>query len=746
MPDFVIDPNTVSQPEIRADLEEFIASRPDADQWAQFFQSSTGQITIEIMAALAAWLKYDSITARRENYLAYAQTRSGVIAGAQQLGYSINRGRNALIDVTFTPAANATLPKWHVLGSVAGVSLVLLNETVVQAGVPITVQTVVGDILSETIQSDTDSAKTFRFTQKRVSEDVQMLIGTTVVDHSNDVLEMLDDKFFVQSNVLGSVDAKFLNQDSAAVNYSNGTDVTLQWIELKDLSFTESDVAIDEAEGVQTGVTITALFSAAETNDSIRVNAPLENETKFTIRGRNDYAKLLLQADPDFIAAGGRDTAIAAVVEIFALRSDLAIADATEKQALLDSISKNRPFGVQPPIIIDPVPNFLDVDVSLVLEPGAAGDPDATVRGVLAPFEKKLSSPEEIQSIDFEAIEQSLTVTDLIKISRLVIAFTTWSVNSVTRRGKFVEPSTANGFIYEAINFIRYSDSTEPTWPAPTPQTPPLSGFIYGQQVTDGQIVWESIAEDNTLAAWSGDTAYKVGDQVRHTGASGNDPQASFQVVQVLSKSGLSVAGQAASATEQGVTFTADNIGTAGNAISLVFNGSDDIDTVVGAWNLSNPANTVSHDGTGTDVLTSATVNLSNGIDPFDAEPAWPVPASTTEPDSQSFTEDNQILWLMVAKSGTPPTWQGDNTYSIGDVVVPTSVQTGQENVMWQAVAIMGRTGSSEPTFPTAFGGTVIDNEVEWAARNKATGLTVVSPESPNDNEYYLINENVTVS
>lgn len=84
---------------------------------------------------------------------------------------------------------------------------------------------------------------------------------------------------------------------------------------------------------------------------------------------------------------------------------------------------------------------------------------------------------------------------------------------------------------------------------------------------------------------------------------------------QLLQKTSDLVGGQAASAEHEGVTFTADNLGTDGNSISLVFNGTDDINTVVGAWNSANPSNTASHDGAGTDILSSATINLSGGED-----------------------------------------------------------------------------------------------------------------------------------
>lgn len=69
----------------------------------------------------------------------------------------------------------------------------------------------------------------------------------------------------------------------------------------------------------------------------------------------------------------------------------------------------------------------------------------------------------------------------------------------------------------------------------------------------------------------------------------------------------------ASTGTYSGVTFTADNLGTVEGDITLTFDGVDDIDTVVNAWNTSNPNNTVTHDGTGTDVLAASTVTVTGG-------------------------------------------------------------------------------------------------------------------------------------
>lgn len=72
----------------------------------------------------------------------------------------------------------------------------------------------------------------------------------------------------------------------------------------------------------------------------------------------------------------------------------------------------------------------------------------------------------------------------------------------------------------------------------------------------------------------------------------------------------------AASKAYEGVTYTANQTGAEGNNIALVFDGNDDIATVVQAWNDANPEKTVSHDaGDDTVVPSAGTVQLENGDD-----------------------------------------------------------------------------------------------------------------------------------
>lgn len=86
----------------------------------------------------------------------------------------------------------------------------------------------------------------------------------------------------------------------------------------------------------------------------------------------------------------------------------------------------------------------------------------------------------------------------------------------------------------------------------------------------------------------------------------------------VLELDSIPAHGRQSFASYEDVTYTATNVGIAGDSISLTFDGNDDIDTVINAWNIANPANTVESDASDGSVVPSAgTVTLSGGLDDY---------------------------------------------------------------------------------------------------------------------------------
>jgi len=99
------------------------------------------------------------------------------------------------------------------------------------------------------------------------------------------------------------------------------------------------------------------------------------------------------------------------------------------------------------------------------------------------------------------------------------------------------------------------------------------------------------------------------------------------------------------------VTFTAVNAGSAGNSIALVFDGIDDVATVVGAWNLANPSNTVGYSGLGTYVPAAGTAQLAGGtdnqgLDVYMLNPSMVVTATDLDIRNLSASTDSVDSWL----------------------------------------------------------------------------------------------------
>lgn len=111
-------------------------------------------------------------------------------------------------------------------------------------------------------------------------------------------------------------------------------------------------------------------------------------------------------------------------------------------------------------------------------------------------------------------------------------------------------------------------------------------------------------------------------------------------------------------------------------------------------------------------------------------EPAW-----TT--NIGDYIYDNEVVWKCISLQGTPTEWLADEPYCIGDIVTSTT----DNGLAYTVVRYQSLSDSSEPTWPSNAGETVIDNKILWLARSKEDNLLTL-----NWNEYSIIDQNVTIS
>lgn len=109
------------------------------------------------------------------------------------------------------------------------------------------------------------------------------------------------------------------------------------------------------------------------------------------------------------------------------------------------------------------------------------------------------------------------------------------------------------------------------------------------------------------------------------------------------------------------ITIVADNAGAAGNDIIINFDGVADIDTIIGDYNTANPSASVSHNGTGTEILVAQQVRLENGYDAYFPIEVWGDPklgkitVNLLESDTNSLKRGPSQDFTVIIDYGTNP-------------------------------------------------------------------------------------------
>ena len=501
---FVINPNSVVPSQVRADVETHLQSLPDAAQWSLFFNSTTGQTVVDIISGLATYFNYNNAVGRREIYSHFAKNRSSVIGGAQRNGYSAFRGSNTRLKLTVTPSSSGIWPKYHVLGTVKDRDLIVASETVFNVGVSVDVEVIIGELKEQELISSTDRLNSFRFSMPNVSEDIRMYIDDVEVVTSDLVLDLLDGYFVTLSNPLGSVDAMYLNSINFTTKYVIGSRIKLEWIDLKNITFVDSEIQIDENEGDLTAIEYLELFTPIEDISSIPVNAQVANETGKVVKAREDQAKILPSLDTTIIDASGKDYS-AAVMELFYLRKNLILFDDAEKVDLVNAFEKFRPFGIAEPIISDPIRIPIKFDIILVLA-NSEGNPISDVKEITQPYANKLGV-----SIDLYTLEAAIEALSNIKIARIEYTGDTWIANTQYEFGTIVKSVAASDFVYQLTEILYMSGGVEPTWP-----------IVENDTVVDNGVKWIAIEQaPDSESDWAADTHYRIEDIVKPTTPNG---------------------------------------------------------------------------------------------------------------------------------------------------------------------------------------------------------------------------------
>lgn len=520
MAEFIINPFSISFEMIRNSLENYIAAKPEEEAWKDFFDSSVGQTIIELAAALGTFYSYQFIIGRREAYLATAQNRTSLIGLSQTLGYSVSRGENVRVRLSFIPAETQTLPKWTTIGSYTEYDVVLTEEAVLNAGETAVVDAIIGNNMYETINVTTSEITQFTFSNANVTDTIRLLLNGNELPLSTQVKDAINDYYVAISNVFGSVDVFYLQNGN--YNYATGDVLNLQFIERNSLTsgnISLSNFDIDYGDVVSFEITQNAI--AVDSSESIRVKAPIQHETSMVIRARHDYSKYLLLANPDLLDANDHDI-YPGLIEITYIKSDGTPMSDEEKENWLNEIEEARPSGVARAIITDSerMSKRLMITLKRLSDEVVDNTITANVDEILSAYGNKLAV-----EIDLEQIEHDIEETEGVKIARVAIDQSSWQPNTYYNLLDIVTVDDMPDNAYYMTGLVYRSGATEPSWPS-----------NIGGQVIDNGLVWEKVDEYLGLALgdWQANTYYEKYDYCRPV----NDDNSIFRCVDVICRAG----------------------------------------------------------------------------------------------------------------------------------------------------------------------------------------------------------------
>ena len=535
--ELIIKNKSQSFEQIVIDLNVYLRSLPDWESWQDYFKTGSGQTIIDLIAGLGAQLFFFINIQRQETYLQTAMNRSSVIGIAQMLGYSAGRGNAVKAMITVNPNQTAVLNKFTIVGGCKGVDIIIDDDILLNEGEVQSFQVIIGTLKRDHKKIESSALQPFRMTKPNISEDyILYKTANTYTEEelinldddmeadrtnwvelptSNKFIDMINDKYIVQTNVLSAVDIFYLNEGSGTHNYPYRQDETLilDYVELSDTEFEQSD--LDFFYGEVTSVDSLASYNAVESISSIKVNAPLSNETQALLRARNDGRKLIQQAGKNFISSVNSRDISPEEVEVTYIKNDYTILSQIEYDEIYDYIYNNcRPFGINMPFISNPIRALLQLEVDVKLSNPLVKN---TITEYIASRINSLENQFIIDSqgnatiVDMESIEEDIETLYGVKIARVYITYDNYQADKYYRVGEFMKLPDSNRGIFKLEEIIKRSGESEPTWPT-----------TVGETVIDGNIVWKCREQQTGIGEqWATKSSYTMGDIVLPTEGNG---------------------------------------------------------------------------------------------------------------------------------------------------------------------------------------------------------------------------------
>lgn len=503
--ELIIKNKSQSFEQIVIDLNVYLRSLPDWESWQDYYKTGSGQTIIELIAGLGAQLFYFVNIQRQENYLQTAMNRSSVVGISQMLGYSAGRGNAVKATITVTPESTNVYEKFDIIGQCKDKDIILAESVLLNEGVQKQISVIIGTLKRDYCKITSSALQPFRMTAENISEDY--ILYKTSNTYTNDELEiikndlaydktgwielptsskmidMINDKYVVQTNVLSAVDIFYLNEGSGTHAYPYRQEETLfiDYVELSDTEFALADMgffygSVDSVDSV-------ASYNAVESINSIKVNAPLANETQALIRAREDAEKLVQQFGKNYLSTINTRDINPEKIEVTYIKSDYTLLSDIEYKELYDFLfNQVRPFGVNMPFISPPIRAILELEIDVeLLNTLVLSQIKENIASMVESLENKfiVNTRGQLVPLDLNLIEQQIEDLYGVKIARVYIKSSEYKPDTYYRIGQFIKSDPDSELLFKLEDIVFTSSDNPPEWPT-----------SIGSTVIDGDIEW----------------------------------------------------------------------------------------------------------------------------------------------------------------------------------------------------------------------------------------------------------------